>query len=271
MRFLKKSKLEMATDAEVLAMTDTDSPVAPGSLDLLHRFNYCRPLFAFTNTSTITIGPGAYFLYGKGWCYWVSNITFNLGSGGSNSNSDDLTASEWHYIAIDRSSVSSAGILTASNFINRKASNVTPAHNGNRGGWYQDTDDRTIFGVLTNGSSQVLEFWHDGGEYVGWATAIVELSGGSSTSFTDINLSSSVPKFSTRVMLTLYGYHSGGYEISHYLRKNGSSGSIFHQTTYSKSGGVVVIHTDTSQRIEYKVGTGQGSYRTMGWFLPCGM
>jgi len=229
---------------------------------------YSRPKYGFVSTDTITFGSGAYYLYGKGLVYWTSDITFTLGSGGSNANSDDLTASEWHYIAIDYSTVSAAGVLTASNFINRRAANVTPDYSGTKGGVYQDTDDRTIFGVLTNGSSQVLEFWHDGEVLVQWSTKKLELDGTGATSFTDVDCSSSMPKFST---LGLFHTYSGG-GLNLYVRVNGSSDATGLLVAEGVNVYGVPIYTASSQIFEYRLSSsGDVKFYTLGWFFPAGM
>jgi len=271
----QKGIIETATDAETIAMSATDKAVTPGNLSAAFgaMFQYSRPQFAYVDTDTITIGPGGCYLYGKGWCYWTSNITFDLGSGGSNANSDDLTASEWHYIAIDYSTVSAAGTLTASNFINRRAANVTPDYSGTKGGVYQDTDDRTIFGVLTNGSSQLLEFFHDGGEQVNPADHIQEHSGEWPDSWTDLTVSA--PAFCTKVLLNAYGGGSGGSSYL-YFRVNGQTGTTGIQVirTGSTMENTVPVFTDSSQIVEYKEAadsSATGSIYMNGWFFPAGM
>jgi len=236
---------------------------------------YSRPKYGFVSTDTITFGSGAYYLYGKGLVYWTSDITFTLGSGGSNASSDNLTASEWHYIAIDYSTVSAAGTLTASNFINRRAANVTPDYSGTKGGVYQDTDDRTIFGVLTNGSSQILEFWHDGGDLTLYGYRILDANGiAPSDTPTDVTLS--LPSFSTKAMVTFN--HSYVDSSAAYLlyRVNGSS--KFHYVGSRVSSGndfnTFIVLTDSSQIIEVyfdRTTNNTASIYTDGWFFPAGM
>ncbi|KKM18437.1 hypothetical protein LCGC14_1665650, partial [marine sediment metagenome] len=166
--------VDPASEAETLAGTEVSKPVTPATLLTVigSTFSYSRPLFTYADTDTITIGPGGYYLAGKGWVYWTANITFDLGSAGSNAGSDDLAASKWFHIALDYSAVSGAGVLTASDFINRNEDNVTPAYSGTKGGVYQDTNDRTIFSILTNGDSEIIRFIHTN-DTIFWAERIV--------------------------------------------------------------------------------------------------
>jgi len=237
------------------------------------KFKFSRPKFTYVDTNTITIGPGDYYLYNKGWVYWTSDITFNLGSSGSNANSDDLTASEWHHIAIDYSTVSAAGTLTASNFINRRAANVTPTYSGTKGGVYQDTNDRTICAVLTNGSSQVSEFFTEGDQFLS-ADQIEDLSETDiDTTWTDVTLTA--PVFCTRVLVTFQSKQNGDVATG-FWRTNGQSGSTGHafgRGTARDYNSVPVI-TDSSQIIEVKnsdSNNAQMAVYTNGYFFPAGM
>jgi len=238
--------------------------------------NYSRSKFTWVGTNTITIGPGAYYLYGKGWCYWTSNITFVLGSGGSNAGSSNLTASEWHIIAIDYSSVSTAGVLTAANFINRAASAVTPAYDGAKGGVYQDTDDRVIFAVKTDASSQVMESWQIGDLVLNSAVTIDMNSLDIDTTYTDVTLPS-LPPFCTKGFEVIQLNYVHG-SANTYWRVNGStagglwvagvSSSATRQTT------TIPVRTDANHIIEVKNDTANGDTITMygvGWYLEEGM
>lgn len=270
---LQKSYSNIATDAQVLAMTVTTVPVAPGSLDLIHQFHYNRPNFTWVDTDTIIIGPGAYYLYGKGWCYWLSDITFNFGSGGSNAGSDNLTASAWQYIAIDYSSVTAAGVLTAANFINRLAASA-PAYSGTKGGWYQDTNDRTIFAVLTDGSSYVLEFWHQW-DLSHFAVAIESQAAVDiDMTFTDIGALAR-PLFSKEAEILALNYDNGGTGRIYYYRPNGSASAgktiQINAGNNTWSGAVV---TDANGITEWKKSASDLAtitVYTMGWYFPVGM
>jgi len=238
--------------------------------------NYSRSKFTWVGTNTITIGPGAYYLYGKGWCYWTSNITFVLGSDGSNAGSSNLTASEWHIIAIDYSSVSTAGVLTAANFINRAASAVTPAYDGAKGGVYQDIDDRVIFAVKTNGSSQVMESWQIGDLVLNSAVTIDMNSLDIDTTYTDVTLAS-LPPFCTKGFEVIQlRYVDGGANT--YWRVNGSTaGGLWVagvSSSATRQSTTFPVRTDANHIIEVKNDTANGDTITMygvGWYLEEGM
>jgi len=266
----------VATDLFVTAQEDvSDKKITWANLRLQAPWitNFSRPQFSRVDTNTITIGPGAYYLYGKGWCYWTSDITFDFGSGGSNAGSSDLTASEYHHIAIDYSSASAAGVLVAANFINREASAVTPAYSGTKGGVYQDTDDRVIFSVRTNASSQVEEFYHDGGD----SCAIKYITDASlltpSTTPTDVTLT--IPSFCGAADVVFYtGYSNAGANLSY--RPNGATYPFI--VNYVSSAITLAINhlkvMAVSCVIEVyfsNVCTNYVYVYTQGWYFPAGM
>ena len=239
-------------------------------------FGYSRAKFTWVDTNTITIGPGAYYLYGKGWCHWTSNITFDFGSAGSNAGSSDLTTWEWHIIAIDYSSVSTAGVLIAANFINRAASVVTPAYNGAKGGVYQDTDDRVIFAVKTNGSSQVMESWQIGDLVLNSAVTIDMNNLDIDTTYTDVTLAS-LPPFCTKGFEVIQLSYVDG-AANTYWRVNGSTAGGLWVAGVSSSATIqstlIPVRTDANHIIEVKNDTANGDTITMygvGWYLEEGM
>lgn len=208
-----------------------------------------RPQFTWVDADTITIGIGSWEIAGIGVVYITSAITFDLGSGGSNAGSDDLAASKWFNIALDYSAVGSAGALSASDFINRNEDNVTPAISGAKGAWYQDTNDRVIFAVLANGSSQILEFSHGGDDVffdIGITTqAAVDID----TTWTDVG-ALTMPIFTTIGIIS--AKNVGGPLFS--WRTNGSTGT--HSLVWANSGedggNQLTVKTDSSHIIEVR-------------------
>lgn len=79
---------------------------------------------------------------------------------------------------------------------------------------------RRIGFVLTDGSSEFLKFYQYGKEadraYY-FDVVISELSGGSDTSFTEINLATSVPPIATEVLLNILFTPDGATEIAEFL------------------------------------------------------
>ncbi|KKM98898.1 hypothetical protein LCGC14_1153250, partial [marine sediment metagenome] len=219
--------LDPASEAETLAGTEASKPVTPATLSAAigTTFAFSRPLFTYVDADTITIGPGGYYLFGKGWVYWTGNITFDLGSGGSNAGSDDLAASKWFHIALDYSAVSGAGVLTSSDFINRNEDNVTPAYSGTKGGVYQDTNDRTIFAALTTGGSAIIE-WNHAADTVQWADEVADQTAVDiDDSFTDI-AALTIPPFATSALVTMETNDSA---VGWWWRTNGQTATVGHK------------------------------------------
>ena len=138
-----------------------------------------RSTFVSTSDTVLTIGAGRYFHSGtsKQVVYWNESLAFTLGSGGSNSDSDDMDASKWHYIYIDDSAVVTQGaaLLDADCFVNYSAadSDNVPAWSNTKHGWYGTgasdaaTTDRCIFAIYSDSDSDQLEFIHSG-DFVAW-------------------------------------------------------------------------------------------------------
>ena len=160
----------------------------------------------YSSTSAITISGGMWALTGttNRHVYTNSQITFTCGPLGSNGASSALGANEVTYIYIDDSAVTLAGtnLLTAVQFLN---STTVPAFSHSKAGWYNGLD-RCIGAVLTNASSNILDFDIFGGEFYRYATPVHEFgSAAANTSYTggSLDISSSVPRFSTRSRLRL--------------------------------------------------------------------
>ena len=206
-------------------------------------------------------------------CYWTSEITFQLGSGGSNGSSDDLTASDWFYVAIDHSSVTSGTALTASNFINYDKDTDYPVWSDAKQGYYMNTNssDKCIGACLTDGSSNLLEFhWlKTSGDYF-FTSEISELAGGVETSYADVDLTSSVPNFGKMsVLINVHGSWAGDVPIT-YTRENGLSTTGTKTWGSVKSAAAYFETTDTSQVIEVKAvnsGMDQILIQTLGFRL----
>jgi hypothetical protein len=78
-----------------------------------------RSLITLTAT-TILIGAGSYEVDNGSapeTFYWDSQLTFVLGSGGSNASSSAIGTSQWQYIYMDESAISASPLVAAS-FLN---------------------------------------------------------------------------------------------------------------------------------------------------------
>lgn len=146
---------------------------APGEV---YSSSISRSEIEYASSNSITIGPGEYGLQGatNRTVAWSSDLTFTLGSGGSNSGSTNLSGNQWQYIYIDESSVTNT-TLTASNFIN---STTAPSYVGSKRAWYNG-NDRCIFATYAAFGS--LKKWYtDGGRFIQWAddTSYTQVNGG---------------------------------------------------------------------------------------------
>lgn len=277
------SATKLATQQSIKAYVDTSVAGITTDVDLLAGF-VNRPQFTYSDTDTITISSGRYHLLGtaqgENIYKWDSAITFDFGSGGSNANSDDLTASAWHYLYVDDSSLTdSTTALVAANFLN---DTTAPTWDASECGWYNGAD-RCIGAFITNGSSQIVEFFHDGGDYILFADAVTDLSNTDiDTTWTDVTLT--LPTFSTRAEITTETRATtNAVSIIYYWRTNGTvtaSTGHYMSDSYSSnnsSGRVsnsATVITDSSQIVEVKhsaSGTQTMSLRTNGFYLPRGM
>lgn len=237
-----------------------------------------RSLFTYTDTDTVSIGPGVYFHDGttRQCVFWDADIAFNFGSGGSNALSDDLTASAWHYVYLDDSAIVTQGSpeLDADCFLN---DTTAPTWSDAKHGWYNGSD-RCIFAVITNGSSQILEFFHQM-DFVYFADHVTVESGSAvGTSFADIT-ALTMPSFSRESSLC-FNFTYVDNNVGIMWRTNGQSGSTGHIAVPALDGAIargasgVKVLTDSSHLIEIKE-TGSSSNTVVitqdGWFFPRGM
>ena len=167
-------------------------------------------IMAYSSTTAITIGGGMWAHTGttNRHVYLSSQITFTLGPGGSNASSTALGANQIHYLYLDDSAIVAAAtsLLTASEFLN---STTAPVYSHSKAGWYS-TNDRCIGAVLTNASNEVLSFAVFGSHFYRYAAPVLELStAASGTTYTATDISSSVPRFSTRARLRITAVTAG--------------------------------------------------------------
>ncbi len=105
--------------------------------------------------SDVTIKPG-YREVGGQWYHWNSALSFTIGSGGSNPDSEAAPSSaDLVYIYIDASKLPSdpATELTAANFISKQ---TEPVWSDSKHGWY-DGDDRCIGALKHDGTNLIRQ------------------------------------------------------------------------------------------------------------------
>lgn len=241
-----------------------------------------RPRFIYTDGDTIQINPGGYFHDGttRQWVFWDTGITFEAfrpGTGGSNASNSAASASAWHYIYIDDSAVvtNASPELVAACFIN---STDAPAWSAAKHGWYNGSD-RCIFAVLTDGSNAIVEFWHDGGDYIQWANAFSEAATiMPSTTWTDVDCASSVPVFCTKAQFSISQIYTNA-NATLMVRTNGQTGSTGLTACYVSATSTsdltsMPVILDVAQIIEVKTdvaSTNNVYVWVNGWYFPVGM
>ena len=239
-----------------------------------------RPQFRWKDADEIYIGSGHYEHGGstrQRVVWWNSELTYKFGPAGSNGSSVALGNNEWHYLYIDDSAVNSlaSNELTAAEFV----SNTTaPAWDADNFGWYTG-NDRCIGAFRTGATANIIEFYHDGGDFVQYADLILNYDAGKpSDTWTDVTLT--IPGFCTRACISMFCDAASQAPIMQ-VRTNGQTGAVGHKgwivAVGGHYGGTVVrnIMTDSSQIIEVRWATASAdntiSVETDGWYFPKGM
>ena len=232
-----------------------------------------RARFEWKDADEIYIHAGAYHHVGDATTgksqvvYWNTKLTSDIGS---------PVVSDWYYLYIDDTAVIEldTNLLTTDQLL---WSNTEPAWSEAKHGWYNG-EDKAIFAVLTDGSSNIIEFFHDG-DFFQFADLITSLaSADKSSTFTDNDVTLSAPKFTTQVQVT-FDCRYVDATATYSWRTNGQTASTGHAigvvtaaTTNMRN--TMRVTTNSSQAIEVKVaGTNTntiGVY-TEGWYFPTGM
>ena len=244
-------------------------------------FGYAeRSSFAYSDADTLLIDPGSYHHSGTSEqiVYWNSQITFNLGtSSGSNADNTVLGNDEWHYIYLDDSAIVTQGspLLDADCFLN---STTVPTYSNAKHGWYNG-DDRCIFAIRTNGSAQMLEFYHDGKDFIEY-DAQIEISEGTLTPNSSwVTGTFIVPDFGDgqRVLCT-FKIGTTATDLVYYRKKGSSNatGNLIGEIVNSTAQRTIntrSVTIDGSQQIEVTVSNATDTINAYanGWYLPRGM
>lgn len=245
-----------------------------------------RAKFSYKDTNEIYLNSAVYHHQGttEQLVYWDSQLLFQFGSAGSNSDSDNLSAGDWFYVYLDDSAIVTAGtnVITASELL---AVTEEPVWNAAKHGRYGSAaagnateNDRCIFAVRTDGSSQVLEFFHDDNlvTYADWVTDLLNVD--IDDTWTDVNLT--MPSFACAALVTFYANSLSTTTNPLYYRTNGQTGTVGHvvasvqNATHKNAVNTCAVKTDSSQSIEVKYAASDASVvsiYTDGWYFPTGM
>lgn len=230
-----------------------------------------RSQFAYVGTAQLSIAGGGYFHEGTTDQALLINstITHTITSPGT---------SQWQYIYADDSAIVSAGtnILTGSEIIN---STTEPTYNVAKRGWYNGTD-LCLFAVYIDGSGNIDNFYHDGGDLVVWDEQPQSIGALTpSTTWTDVDMSDEAPAFCTKILATFsFSYVDGSNPVIEY-RSNGSSGGgqrvALVNASETRAYPQRTIFSDSAQVIEVRFDTATANSAIEvygdGWFLPKGM
>jgi hypothetical protein len=244
--------------------------------DLFH--GYCRrSKFRWKDANEIYIGSGVYFHEGTSnqTLYWNSELTFQLGSAGSNSASDDLGASEWHYIYLDDSAIVTAAtnLITNSEILN---DTTAPTWSASKHGWYNG-NDRCIFAVLTDGSNNVLEFFHAGSRKVFYADAKGDYSNADPGTDYSTEVTLTIPAFSGKATCLFALFYVDGAPGFGYWRHPDDAtggpviGSVAAGTTLCFNTTDVCCDSNLKINIAVSAASDTMSVTTQGFYLPEGM
>ena len=238
---------------------------------------------------TITINPGVYHHQGttEQFVYWDSAISFDVGSGGSNTSSDALGASEWHYIYLDDSAIVTQGaaLLDADCFLN---DTTAPTWDATRHGWYANTKDRCIGAFYSDADSDIVEFFSNGntvffaGMMAGGQTSVDDFDYTNidvDTTWDDVYLP--IPAFARMAHVDFHSsYVSDATSAYMSWRTNGQTESTGHTLYivyldhYTFSYKSTPVITDSSRIIEVKAsvsGAHDMDVHVLAWCYPIGM
>ena len=227
-----------------------------------------------SSKNSIVISPFVYYHNGttKQFLYSDSNLAYEFANLGTN---------DWSYLYFDDSAIVTAATPLIS--ITELVDSVTePAtYNVTKHGRYfptTTTNDMVFFAVYTDGSDNILEFFHDGGDYVGHVNSLNDVSAQDvDAAWEDAEAAFKIPSFSTKANVTfehIYGDTDGDI----HWRPKGANSTGGITVTWANAGSTTVyettdIITNSSQYIEMKLAdsTNTVNIDTNGWYFPNGM
>lgn len=240
-----------------------------------------RAKFRWKDADEIYIGPGCYHHSGSTrdrLVWWTSELTFQLGSGGSNAASDDVDdgAITWHYIFIDDSAVNTlaSNELTAVQFLN---DTTAPTWSDTKRGWYTG-NDRCIGAVLASAANEVLEFYTDGTQFFCYANYIEDYASAVIATDWSTEVTLTIPAFSTKANC-MFSWTYVDAAVAVLWRTDGQTATDGHRvgnvgSTTLVSEVVSDVICSSSLKIDVKESGASGNtliLQTNGYYLPVGM
>ncbi len=231
--------------------------------------DFSRAEFARVDDENITISPASYWCKDK-FCWWNATLT-----------STDLTGitSDWVYLYLDYSAITSGTEITNAELI---WSVDEPSWNDEYKSWIRtstNTDDRCIFAVRTDGTDDILEFFH-GNDFVVYGDYISATLEDSTPSNTFSDVTFIVPSFVSKVKAFVYCTWIDTNSFVSWRTKGSiaSTGGMVIGYVHSDSTASVIVSdfiTNSSQVIEIKYDNASAgntiSSGVHGWYFPVGM
>jgi len=231
-----------------------------------------RPKFEWNNTSSIIINPGRYHHSGTAeqFLKWSTPITYTFAGLGSFSN-------YWQYLYIWDGALTS-DTLSSSTLRNNI---IPPTWNSTKSGWY-NKEDRCIFAVYVDGSSQIVKFFHLN-DYIRWDYRYEPYRASTVTASWQPLCTFRAPSFCTQVGAAFHAENVSQWSWIWYRPEGATTNTGIpiaqhyhtnHRYQRSTDEKTRVQINSSTKRIDMKVtyGTG-GGVRIMqtGWWLPDGM
>jgi len=232
-----------------------------------------RATIEYSSATAILIGAGEYEVDDGSTptnYYWDSQLTFTIGSGGSNASSSAAGTSQWQYLYIDDSAISASPLVAAS-FLN---STTAPTYSHTKHGWYNGSD-RCIFAFYIDSSGNIEKWFHDGGNYV--LLSDDYSNGGTTTSTSYQAITIMMPAFTKKAECNFEIDGQIATSRSYqYWRVTGSGGEHVLGRIEDDEAEYVVnnvtIYTDANHQIDIKNNTAPNVRPfTAGWYIPGGM
>jgi len=240
-----------------------------------------RSTFRYKDADEVYVGDCAYYIEKATspgakdkFVAWVdSELTFVCGAAGSNAGSDALPTSGNYYIYIDFSAVQATldRQLTAACLIGKT---TAPTWNPARLGWYNG-DDRCIWGIPTNSSSNIFPFEQRGKriEYFKhettplWANDIRDSY--NNTADVDFTNYANIPAFANAAIVVFTSKSCGHI----YLKSGTNYGRILYAytSTLYQSFNITIPTSNGGEFILRCELAGTHNIQTLGYTLPKGM
>jgi len=230
-----------------------------------------RPKFTWKDADEIYIDP--FTLHHQGTTEQIVNsdaqLTFQFGSGGSNSDSDDLANNDFYYLYIDDSAVVTEGTAVISE-TELVAITEEPEWDAARHCWVGQTnaEDRCIGAFRVGGSADVLEFFHDGGRLIHYGDSVEESTTAVTSSWTEYT--------TTVITLGEFSVFCSFSTDSLFTRPSDSAatdGMKITTTTHKMIKGPLPVGA-SDQALDFKTSGNTASVfslNTVGFYLPVGM